>query len=393
MSLCCKSFKIPPLIGLENIGSTYYMNAILQCLSQTEVLTNYFLNEKNINKIMNNNVAKKNPNYLQLSPNYYNLIHNLWSNQPNKCFSPKEFLIKLANINPLFNGRLLSNPTALISFILMQLHHELNLYDGNNKSNFNCDKIMNNNLKNQYNEQIALTNFTQNIFSKNNSVLKNHFFGILESKFICLRCQKKYIGKGLPPIYFNFEAFNSLVFPLEKVLIYRNKKIMMSQIDMNNIMDNNKFNNMSQILYNNQVNIYDCFEYFQKEKNLNMWCNECKALFPTKTQKFINTGPNVLIIIFNRKREGVKLDYFETIDLNNYITKEDRISKIYNLYGVVTYLEECEDKKQFIASCKSPCENKWYTYNDDIVTPIKDIQKEIIDFGNPYILFYQKTKN
>ena len=70
------------------------MNAILQCLSQTEVLTNYFLNEKNINKIMNNNVAKKNPNYLQLSPNYYNLIHILWSSHPNKCFSPKGLGIK-----------------------------------------------------------------------------------------------------------------------------------------------------------------------------------------------------------------------------------------------------------------------------------------------------------
>ena len=133
------------------------MNAILQCLSQTEVLTNYFLNEKNINKIMNNNVAKKNPNYLQLSPNYYNLIHILWSNHPNKCFSPKEFIINLAKMNPLFNGRLLSNPTALISFILMQLHLELNLYDRNNKNNLYCDKNINSNLQNQNNEQIALT--------------------------------------------------------------------------------------------------------------------------------------------------------------------------------------------------------------------------------------------
>ena len=296
-------------------------------------------------------------------------------------------------MNPLFNGRLLCNPTALISFILMQLHLELNLYDRNNKNNLYCDKNINSNLQYQNNEQIALTNFTQNFFSKNNYILSNHFIGILESKFIWIRCQKKYTGKCLPPIYFNFEPFNSLVFPLEKVLIYRNNKIMMNQISMNNIMDNNQFNNMNQILYNNQANLYDCFEYFQKEKNLNMWCNKCKALLPTKYQKFINIWPNVLIIIFNRIGEGVKLNYFETIDLTNYITKKDRISMIYNLYGVATYLEECGYKKHFIASCKSPCYNKWYRYNDDIVTPIKDIQKEIIDFGNPYILFYQKTKN
>ena len=43
----------PPLIGLNNIGATCYLNATLQCLSQTRALTNYFLNEKNKTKIIN----------------------------------------------------------------------------------------------------------------------------------------------------------------------------------------------------------------------------------------------------------------------------------------------------------------------------------------------------
>ena len=36
-----------PLIGLNNIGATCFMNSTLQCLSQTKALTNYFLKEKN----------------------------------------------------------------------------------------------------------------------------------------------------------------------------------------------------------------------------------------------------------------------------------------------------------------------------------------------------------
>ena len=52
-----QTYKKPTLIGLNNIGSTCYKNAVLQCLSQTEGLTNYFLNQKFYDRIMNNNIV------------------------------------------------------------------------------------------------------------------------------------------------------------------------------------------------------------------------------------------------------------------------------------------------------------------------------------------------
>ena len=429
LPLCCKSFKIPPLIGLENIGSTCYMNATLQCFSQTEVLTNYFLNEKNIIKIMNNNVAKKDPNDLQLSPSYYNLIHNLWSNKPDKWFSPQEFRIKLAKMNPLFKEGLPNDAKDLVTFILMQLHSELNLKDGNNNINNNIDY----NIQNQYNEQVTLNNFIQSFFSENSSVLSDHFFGVQESKFLCTGCQKRAMGKGLTPIKYNFQTFNFLIFPLEEVRIHRNKKLKsmnpfnmnnpmnMNQFNMNNPMNMNQFNmnnpmNINQFNMNNQMNmnqfnmnnnlmninqnvvtIYDCFDYFQKEEFFTgenaMWCNDCNALLPSRNQTFIYTGPNILILILNRGvgiQFKIKLNYYESIDLNKYILKKDRDSMIYDLYGVVTHIGESGGGGHFIAACKSPCNNQWYRYNDALINQITNLQKEVIDFGNSYILFYQK---
>ena len=73
--------------------AAYYMNAALQCFSQIEELTNYFLDE-NISgdKIRNNNIAKKNKNLLQLSPVYLELLKKLWNkNNIKGTYSPNKF--------------------------------------------------------------------------------------------------------------------------------------------------------------------------------------------------------------------------------------------------------------------------------------------------------------
>ena len=78
------------------------MNATLQCLSQTEALTNYFLKEKNKERIINNNIAKKNKNENQLSPDYLELIKELWKVNGQKSFSPYNFMNKVNTMNELF---------------------------------------------------------------------------------------------------------------------------------------------------------------------------------------------------------------------------------------------------------------------------------------------------
>jgi hypothetical protein len=53
------TYEKPTLIGLNNIGSTCYKNSVLQCLSQTHDLTNYFLKPESQKNIIYNNIAKK----------------------------------------------------------------------------------------------------------------------------------------------------------------------------------------------------------------------------------------------------------------------------------------------------------------------------------------------
>jgi len=72
------------------------------------------------------------------------------------------------------------------------------------------------------------------------------------------------------------------------------------------------------------------------------------------------------------------------------VLQKDKSQLIYDLYGVISHIGESGPNAHFVASCKSPVNNKWYRFNDSFVNPIKDLQKEVIDFGTPYILFYQK---
>ena len=367
--ITCKSFPNPPLIGLENIGSTCYMNATLQCFCQTEVLTNYFLNENHHDKIYNNNIAKKNPNELQLSPSYLNLINNLWKNQNKKSFAPIEFRKKLAEMNHLFKDKFPDNPNHFILYIIGQMHQELNFHKENENNKFNNFLI-----NDDYNEKLTLKNFINDFFLKNRSIFIDHFFGIEEIKYQCSGCQKRNLNSR-----YKFNSFFFLSVPLQEVKNLRN-----SQLNIDNFfLQNHSFNK-------NIINIYDCFDYLKRVQNFDMWCEECRGLFQFKYQNIIYSGPNILIIIINKKNNNqlkVKFDYYESLNLDNYIFKKDKPSIIYDLYGVVSYIEE---NNIYISSCKSPCDNIWYRYNDSKVIPIDDFKSEICDFGKPIILFYKK---
>ena len=64
---------------------------------------------------------------------------------------------------------------------------------------------------------------------------------------------------------------------------------------------------------------------------------------------------------------------------------------IYDLYGIISYIKNNSCNYNYIASCKSYIDNNWYQYNDTNVKEISNVQKDIIEFGNPYILFYKKN--
>ena len=366
-------YESPTLIGLENIGGKCFINATLQCLSQTKDLTKYFLNKKNEDRIINNNISSKNKNNSQLAPVYLELIKKLWEITGEKKYSPNKFNETLYNISSIFQNAKTVGPKDLVVFILEQLHKELKK-DNNNDNSNNSQTI------NQYDEVSAL-NYFINEFKNNSSVISDIFFGVNETNTICLNCKNIYNQQGLnTPICYGFGTFYFLSFPLEEI-----KNMKLSKC-------------FNQSTYFNVLSLNDCFCYNQKSEyftgeNQN-FCNVCKQYYDSNFYSKIYVSPNVLILILDRGIENIsdiKIFFTESIDISQFVIQKNSPQLIYNLYGVVSEVNQSGPSQHFIASCKNPINNKWYKYDDAVVTPISDVQREVIGFGDPYILFYQKN--
>ena len=86
-------------VGLENVGATCYMNATLQCLVNTDLLTRYLLIEENYNNIMDN------IELCELTSNYVEILVNVCLEENNnKYYKPEKFKKIISKKNPLFSG-------------------------------------------------------------------------------------------------------------------------------------------------------------------------------------------------------------------------------------------------------------------------------------------------
>jgi len=374
--------NVPPLVGLNDIGAISFMNPTLQCLSQTLPLSEFFLNQSNQNIISNNNLIK---NDCSLSSAYLDLINNLWnSNDGQKIYAPYLFKNTIEKLNPLFDKKE-GEIKDLIIFILNRLHIELKT----SSIEFQNSNTYNNNLGfNQYDKKSAF-NFALNDLKNNFSIISNIFCGFIEKTYECLNCKSIYNAQNLDnPICYIYEIFNFLIFPLENVKYNKYNKYNNNNL---NIYESNIYIN------NNIISIYDCFEYYQKKETLTginkSICQICNEKYDSIYSSKIFLAPNVLIIILDRDEDNnnIKIDIKEKIDITNYVINKDSSNMIYELYGVISNLEQNVSSPQYIASCLNSIDNNWYRFEDAIVSEkINNIQKDVIEFGIPSILFYKK---
>ena len=373
--------NITPMIGLQNIGQTCYMNAALQCFSNTKALTSYFLNYNNLQYLKSNTITISGTNEPSLVIEYLRLVRHLWCDPPKSAYAPNEFKKAIGKMDSLFKDFEANDAKDFVNFMVMRLHDELNGVDNHLTKQNNLTPPPN--ILNPYDQIQVLQSYLYEFQINFNSFISNCFYGTTQGEFECQNCKMQIYqtGQNLPLVKYNYQTFFFLNFPLNEVSKYILSNQMLYMKYMN-----------SGINPSSVVNLIDCFYYYQKDEILSCYCDRCfnnNAQVLTRTKLYV--APIYLILLFNRGKGiqyNIKITFPETLDTNGLFVNP---SGLYQLYGVVKHYGDSSASGHFTAYCRSPIDRQWYYYNDAMVTPVNEQDKyQIQENGLTYMLFYNQ---
>lgn len=179
--------------GLNNLGNTCFMNAALQCVSNTRPLTMYFISNKHLYELnrtnqhgMKGHIAKR----------YGDLVQDLWSGT-SRTIAPLKLRLTIGKYAPRFNGFQQHDSQELLAFLIDGLHEDLNRvhekpYTGLKDSDGRPD------------EEVACEAW-ENHVRREQSIIVDLFHGQLQSTVKCKVCGHTSV---------RFDPFNYLSLPL-----------------------------------------------------------------------------------------------------------------------------------------------------------------------------------
>jgi ubiquitin C-terminal hydrolase len=366
--------------GLENIGATCYMNAVLQCFYNVKVLTEE-LKKYQIIPIMKMTWA------------YKDVINQL-SSKESKPAVPT-FFKNVISDNPLFKGVQANDCKDLILYFLEIIENELTF-----KNYFCQDNRYFNRIKyvRQTNDP-ELANILRIFDQCHKSIISDLFYGFKSQILECKICHLKLK---------NYQIFNLLIFPIEAVYNSNNSKqdnktTIYSKRGMTSSSEYGSFYNGWNASYSNKTSIYggkkkvtieECFEYDTQDVVFNgenqIFCNKCRKLNDALCKNKIYSSPHVLILVLNRGKGNqfdCDVEFGENLNIKNYVERSECPTN-YKLIGVISHLGESSMSGHFLADCRY-FDGQWYCFNDSVVSgPSSHYSKK----GTPYILFYQNSE-
>ncbi|XP_036179892.1 ubiquitin carboxyl-terminal hydrolase 2 isoform X1 [Myotis myotis] len=332
------------LAGLRNLGNTCFMNAILQCLSNTRELRDYCLQRLYLRDLGHSSHA-----HTALMEEFAKLIQAVWTSPLNDVVSPSEFKTQIQRYAPRFVGYNQQDAQEFLRFLLDGLHNEVNRVTVRPKSTpENLDHLPDDEKGRQ---------MWRKYLEREDSRIGDLFVGQLKSSLTCTDCG--YCSTV-------FDPFWDLSLPIAK----RGYP---------------------------EVTLMDCMRLFTKEDVLDgdekPTCCHCRARRRCLKKFSIQRFPKVLVLHLKRFSESrvrtSKLTTFvnfplRDLDLREFAS-ENTNHAVYNLYAVSNH-SGTTTGGHYTAYCRSPATGEWHTFNDSSVTPMSSSQVRTSD---AYLLFYE----
>lgn len=353
--------------GLRNFGNTCYMNATLQCLSATVLLSRYMLDgtfKKAIN--LQNPLGTRGA----LAEAFAQLLRVMWSQQY-ASLSPNSFRSQIAKFAPAFGSNEQQDSQEFLTFLLDGLHEDLNLVQQRppaielgEAQQAELDRLP---------PQLASVAEWSMYRRRNDSVIVDAFQGQLRNHLQCLTCGKTST---------TYNAFLSLSLPVAHGRGVHSTTLM------------------------------QCLDAFVREEVLdksNAWnCPRCKK--PRRATKKLSLSRLPPILVVHLKRFTYKGPvtnkistpvHFPTtgLDLSNYMppplppgtsaqgipaSESQRPPYLYDLYAVTHHFGSLTSG-HYTASIKN--QSAWQYCDDSRIAPGDPNQ---LQSASPYVLFFRR---
>ncbi|XP_046682742.1 ubiquitin carboxyl-terminal hydrolase 2-like isoform X2 [Homalodisca vitripennis] len=335
------------LTGLSNIGNTCFLNAIVQCLSNTKVLLEYITNKDYINEIRSSAKAS-------LMKRFADLIKGLWQGGISSI-TILSFKKEVDVYAPRFLGYAQQDAQEFLRYLLEGLHDELNRVTSQSRN-------LTEEIDDDLSDSLKAVETWKRYLKFDNSKIVDTFGGLLKSTLECTHCGH---------CSTTFEPFWDLSLPIPHTL--RTGKLMLSQ----------------------------CFDLFTKEEVLDgdemPTCSKCNTRRKCKKRILIQKFPEVLVIHLKRFSLGGRsckvestIDFpVSNLDVAAYSADSQVKNLGYDLYAVVNHNGTCYTG-HYTAYCKHPYSGEWHSFNDLSVRPISP---ETHNKRDAYVLFYEQNQS
>ena len=316
-------------IGIKNNDNNCYMSSVIQIIKNIKNFGKEILSYDKNDEITNS---------------FRKVLHNLYySNE--KYISIYEFKNNFSSLYNKFSGNR-QNDSAL--FLMYLLNHLKKVFTVQKQQTNKINSFQD--LKFSSLEKKELDIFLNKHENNGDSYINNLFYGYQMNKYICSKCEYNRVS---------FQIFNLLDLPI----VTENVKVKCLEQSLNTYL----------ITKDNH-------------DNPGFDCSNCGGKYLSFLACIIKL-PKILII--NLRRVGENTVYYHDIEIpqileTKFIDKLKFHNKKYELIGFIKHFGN-EKNGHNIAFSKNIFDNKWYSFNDEIVKE----EKEFPSTDKSFLLFYQ----
>ena len=328
-----------PNRGLKNLGSTCYMNCILQCLSHTIPLRQFYVSDE-YKQYLNNRG--------DLSTAFKDVMIKLSNTTSEYSVDPYDLKREVKEKTDIFSDNRQHDAHEFMIFLLNELHEEINRASEEGRKSPADNETL---------EEACARHLTWE-----DSKISQLFSGMLRSDVCCSVCNNQSTA---------YVPFMDLSLPIRKL---RSKLFLCISSDLN-------------------VQLADCLRMFLTKETLDKeerpYCNKCNQLRTSTKQLIMAKLPTLLVIQLKRfsgvngcSKRSTHVEFDDTLTLR----LEGKISTItytYSLYGVVCHSGSLTGG-HYTAYCKY--KRNWSSFSDTIA---KSVCWEQVRQQEAFILFYE----